>query len=133
MPPNDDSAKKPYEIAFEYRPRYIYVKVKSETASVETSLAVWSEIADHRSKTDLKRLLIETDMPESLSASEFFWVRSQSPAVDFAGYKIAVADPYPEKRSVNEFGDTVSFNRGVFTQTFLNFDDAEKWLLGSED
>jgi hypothetical protein len=133
MTPSEEFSKESYEINFEYRPQYMYVKVKSDRASVEMSLAVWAKIAERRTKTELKKILIETDMPKSLTAGEFFWVRSQSPAVDFPGYKIAIADPYPEKRSVNEFGDTVSFNRGVFTQTFTNFEDAEQWLLESED
>ena len=47
----------------------------------------------------------------------------------FFGIRVAFVDRHIEQQELNQFGETVANNRGLHSKTFINLEEAEKWLL----
>lgn len=126
--PNSDQSDS-YRISFEYRPEYLYVYVSGEHDSYEISLRYWREIADECSKNEVKKVLIDEDIPEAISMGEMYRLASEIPQLGFFGIRIAFVDRYIEQQDSNEFGELVAQNRGMYGKIFNDFNAAETWLL----
>ena len=68
---------KPYEISFEYRPQYLYVRVTGEQDSYEISKQYWQEIAGECKKSESKKVLIEEDLRENVSMPDMYQFASE--------------------------------------------------------
>jgi hypothetical protein len=126
--PDSDSPDS-YNISFEYRPEYLYVYVSGEHDSYEISMSFWKEIADECSKNQVKKVLIEEDIPEMVSMGEMYKVASEISQLGFFGIRIAFVDRYIEQQDLNQFGEIVANNRGIHGKIFNDVTEAEKWLL----
>ncbi len=125
---SSDSGK-PYKLTFEYRLRYLYAFVTGEKDSYEISKQYWQEIADECKKSGIKKVLIEEDLAENVSMPEMYRFASEIPRLGFFGIRVAFVDRRQDQQRLNQFGETVATNRGLFSRVFNNFDDGEKWLL----
>lgn len=119
----------PDNIVVEQRDEYIYVLVESKRASFEMGRTIWKMIAKECESSELLNIMMETRMPNTLTANERFLIRSELVDLGFSSYRIAVVDEDPQGRSKNEYADAVSATRGILTRAFMNFQEAEDWLL----
>jgi len=122
-------ACKPYRLSFEQRPQYLYAYVTGEEDSYEISKQYWREIADECKKLGVKKVLIEEDIAENVSMSDMYQFASEIPQLGFFGIRVAFVDRQEQQQQLNQFGETVATNRGLFSRVFSNADEAEKWLL----
>lgn len=120
---------KPFHIAFEHRPHYLYVYVSGEHDSYEISRQYWLEVADECNKSDYKKVLIDEDIEETTSLPETYQLASEIPQMGFQGVRVAFYDRFAEHQDLNEFGELVATNRGLLGRVFNNLEEAEKWLL----
>ena len=127
--PRPRDSSKLYELSFEHRPQYLYARVTGEKDSYEISRQYWQEIADECKKSGIKKVLIEEDLKENVSMSEMYRLASELPQLGFFGIRVAFVDLQDEQHQLNQFGETVATNRGLFSRVFNNFAEAEKWLL----
>jgi hypothetical protein len=122
-------SSKPYDLSFEYRPQYLYVFVTGEQDSYEISKQYWQEIAAECKKSDCKKVLIEEDITENVSMAEMYQFASEIPQLGFFGIRVAFVDRQSQQHQLNQFGETVATNRGLFSRVFNDAGEAEKWLL----
>ena len=126
---NTPETSKPYEIFFEYRPQYLYVRVAGEQDSYEISKQYWREIAEECKKSDCRKVLIEENLLENVSMPDMYQFASEILQLGFFGIRVAFVDLQEEQQQLNKFGETVATNRGLFSRVFGNSEEAEKWLL----
>ncbi len=120
---------KSYRITFEFRPEYLYVYVSGERDSYEISRQYWQEVADFCGEKKVKKVLIEEDIPEAVSMMEVYRFASEIPLMGFFGIRVAFVDRFTEQHDLNQFGELVAVNRGLYGKLFNDIKEAEKWLL----
>ena len=128
---SDQQEPVPYRISFDYRPEYLFVYVSGETDTLEISRRYWRQIADECSGSKVKKVLIEEDFPEAISMNEMYQLASEIPTMGFYGIRMAFVDSHLDQQHLNEFGELVANNRGIFGRIFSNRAAAEKWLLSA--
>ena len=126
---SDSPDTKPYQIAFEQRPQYLYVYVTGAHDSYEISRRYWLEVSEQCGKSNCKKVLIEEDIPEAVSLADMYQLGTDLAEMDFLGVRVAFYDRYAEQQDLNEFGELVAVNRGLYGKIFNNINEAEKWLL----
>lgn len=120
---------KPYQITFEQRPQYLYVYVTGEHDSYEISRAFWLEIAENCRKINCNNILIDEDIPETVSVADMYQLATELPQMGFLGVRVDFYDRYAEQQDLNEFGELVDVNRGIYGKIFNDINEAEDWLL----
>ncbi len=118
-----------YNLEFEERTDYLYAYVSGDKDNIEISTQYWREIADECRRTKCRKLLIVEDLKEMGSTSETYQLASEIPNMGFFGIQIAFVDQHIEQRPLNEFGELVATNRGIYVKIFNSIEEAEKWLL----
>ncbi|MEP6789318.1 MAG: hypothetical protein ABJB40_12845 [Acidobacteriota bacterium] len=126
---DDPRVVKPYRLAYEMRPGYLYVHFRSDTTDYEIIRQYWNEIIVMATSTRCKRLLIEKDISVESSMVDAFRIASEI-AVEFKSVKVAICD-WKTPLQVVEFEELVATNRGLNTRTFRQFSAAEAWLMES--
>ena len=124
-----NTLESPYKIEFEHQAEYLYVHVSGERDSLEISRRYWREIADECKKNKCGKLLIVEDIKEVVSLTEMYQIASEIPDLGLTGIRIAFVDRYIEQKTLNEFGEIVATNRGIYGKIFDNIAEAEQWLL----
>ena len=118
---------KAYTIQLENRGEYLYALVGGDKLTQEISAAYWREIADECFKLGLRKILIEKDFSQTVSAPEMLNMGVYLGGI-LANKKIAFLDRYGNE-DINELGQKIARNRGVIMKVFNNTAEAEKWLL----
>ena len=118
---------KPYELSYELRPGYLYVKLRSDANSYNIARQYWNEIMMMAARCNCKRVLVDKDIGTDLSTADVFRMASEV-AFEFRSVKLAVCDRHSSQQDI-EFGETVAANRGLDTRSFNDIDDARHWLL----
>lgn len=126
---NETESSKLYKITFENNAEYLYVYVTGEHDSYDVSIGYWREVADECKRSNVKRVLIEEDIPELVPMSDMYRIASEIPTLGFAGVRVAFVDRYNEHQQDNEFGALVATNRGLYGKIFNNIEEAKNWLL----
>lgn len=119
----------PYELTFDQRPFYLQAYIRSEIATVETSLSYLQEIADKCMALRYTRLMIERDIPATLSEPELQTVALEFDMMGIGDIKVAFLDERAEDPVPQQSGLIAGTNRGAWTEVFTNIADAERWLL----
>ena len=122
---------KPYLLIFETRPQYLYARVTSETISPEMVVEYLHEVTDKCRKLAHKRLLVERDIPTTLSESDIFFTGNEFSNMGIDGMQIAFVDERAANTDHLEFAMLVANNRGGHVELFHNVPDAENWLVPS--
>jgi|GEM_PF-1396370 len=124
MPP----LAKPYELTFQERSDYLYVRVASETITEEIAWEYLREITKRCSETNCTRLLLHRDIPETLEEGlqlyMAFNIQNMMP-----GVKMAVVNTYLSNEATLSFSVEIGRKHGADFALFNNDTDAEKWLL----
>src|SRR5258708_39635184 len=101
-------ATKPYRLAYELRPGYLYVHFRSDIMNYEIARQYWNEIIVMSARTRCKRLLVDKDISAEFSMVDAFRIASEI-ATEFNSVKLAVCDRQTPRESV-EFAELVATN-----------------------
>ena len=121
-------AVKPYKIAFEYRPTYLYAHVEGEKYSFEILMQYFEEIVEECRENNFRQVLVEEDITEITSMVDIFRTASELPRLGFTRIRLAFVDRHPKHKDLNKFCLLVAANRGMDVQLFDNVSDADIWL-----
>ncbi len=119
-----------YDLTFEFRPEYLYVRVEAETVSAESVTAYLHEITQKCAALGRDRLLIERDIPATLSETDTFFTGDEFAHMGIERMRIAFVDHHAENTDHLEFAMLVANNRGGHLELFNNITAAEGWLRG---
>jgi len=123
---------KPYTIAFEVRPGYLYVDLKGDVISTDVIRSYVADVLEECERSGMRRIMLYRDIPVILSEAEMFYTVNESLEA-LRGKKVALVNPHDELQKELDFGMTVGSNRGGQYGSFIDIDDAEKWLLEGDD
>ena len=124
-----DTLEKPYELSFEVRPEYLFAHVKAATATPEIILAYVREVIERARESGLHRILVEREIPVTLSVGDSFFTGTKLAESAFGRTKMALVDVHSQNTDSLRFGLLTISNRGGNVQFFTNIPDAESWLL----
>ena len=125
MSPTNEIHK--YKVTFDEQPGLLKVKVEGIKDSYEISIAYWREIGAECARLGASRVLVEEDIPDAVSYSDMYRIASELPEM-FRDITIAFVDRHAEQAELNEFGELVAQNRGVYGRFFTDTAAAEEWL-----
>lgn len=128
---NSENPNKLYTLTFEERDNYLYAKVEGDIDNYEVSSGYWREIAEKCKDLSTKRVLIVEDLPGDSSMAEVYLVAAELPNMGFHGIKVAFVDGHLDQQEVNQFGELVAINRGLYGKIFCDVSEAENWLLAN--
>ena len=86
---------KSYELTFEERPGYLFVKVKAERLEYYPAQGCLLEIAREMRGLRQTRLMIYRDVPSVMPRGQVFFI-SVKMAETFKDVKVVLVNPYPE-------------------------------------
>lgn len=122
------SPRKPYELTFEERPGYLFVRINADTITLETALEYLQEIADKFEELGTQRAILERDIPTTLSDGDIYFVIQHM--IEIMGdRRLAVVNPFTSNQEPMAFAALVSANRGAQYRAFDNITDAEAWIM----
>jgi hypothetical protein len=120
------SAEKTYTIEMDERGEYLYVLVSGDKLTSSIATGYWNEIAEKCFEIECRKILIEKNFKESVTAEEM--LRMADHVGDLLPHqRIAFVDRYGHD-SINELGKRLARNRNVMVQIFTDIDEAARWL-----
>ena len=125
----DEGNTLPYSLEFEHRPEYLYAKVTGSEDSRDISLSYWTHVAEERKAHNYTKVLVDEDLPEQPDLIDVYEIAAILATMGFAGTTIAFVDRQMDHMEYNKFAETVAVNRGLKGRVFIDYDEAEKWLL----
>jgi 3-dehydroquinate synthetase len=125
--------EKPYEIQYKYHEKYLSALVTGEKDSLEVSLMFWKEIFDECESRKYKRILINENFRNDISAIDMYILGEKLIEMAPKNISVAFVDEQIKQLEMNKFTETVVYNRGGKGKAFADFAEAEKWLLEQED
>ena len=120
--------EKLYNLVFEHRDGYLYAHVKGDVDNFEVSSGYWTEVAEECKRIDAKKVMIVEDLPSETSMAEVYQLANELPNMGFYGVKVAFVDGHIDQQEINQFGELVAINRGLYGKIFNNEPDAEQWI-----
>jgi hypothetical protein len=117
-----------YELTFEERPGYLYVRIQASAITEEIAKNYLREIAARCVETGCERLMLYRDIPEMLADAPLFFISADFQQ-QIRGTKTAFVNPYAANEDSFDFAVRVSTNRGADYAVFNTTSAAEKWLL----
>jgi len=123
-----EAENKPYELTFEPREQYLFVRIQAETINRAIALRYLNEIAEKCAELKLDRIMLERLIPATMSNTDTFFVVGDLPQI-LGGRRFAVINPHASNEDSLDFSALVGANRGARYRVFQNAEDAEAWLL----
>jgi len=127
------SPEKPYDIQFDYHEKYLSALVTGEKDSLEVSLLFWKEIFDECENKKYKRILINENFRNDISAIDMYILGERLIEMAPKNISVAFVDEQIQQLEMNKFTETVIYNRGGKGKAFADNTEAEKWLLEQND
>ena len=124
---------KPYELKFEHKPSYLYVRVESCERRPSSAVDYLKDITNHCRQDDCRKVVIEKRIPGRLGVWDVFSVATRFPLMGKKLTKIAVVDKYLERSERKEFSVMVGRESGLDFHVFTTMSEAERWLLDDND
>src|SRR6185369_14189829 len=122
--------EKGYSIEMDQRDEYLYVLVGGEKLNAAISVAYWNEIAEKCLDNNCRKILIEKNFKESVSAQEMLRMADHLGTL-LPNHLVAFVDRYGH-HDINELGKRLARNRLVMMQTFDGIAEAERWLHANQ-
>lgn len=118
--------EKSYSIDLEPRDGYLYAVVSGERLTAAIAAAYWNEIAAKCDQLSLRKILIEKDFEEGVTADQMLEMADHLAKL-LPDHLIAFVDRFGHQ-DVNELGKRLVRNRHVLLQIFEDLETAERWL-----
>ncbi len=128
----ENQDQKTYKLHFENREKYLYVFVEGEIVTKESAISFYREIFSKCEELGFIKVLIEENFKNQIPISDLFEVANFMAIASRGKTKIAHVDRQEKDHELNKFAETVAVNRGIYGKTFINSEEAEKWLLDIE-
>jgi hypothetical protein len=122
------SPRKSYELTFEERPGYLFVRINADAITLETALEYLQEIADKFEELGTRRAILERDIPTTLSDADLYFVVQHMIQI-MGDRRLAVVNSFTSNQESMAFATLVSANRGAQYRAFDNITDAEAWIM----
>ena len=126
-----DPSAKPYELTLEQRPDYMYAHISCGAINSEIVTDYLHQVIDRCHKKHCSRLMIERDIPATLSDTDIFFTGNEFAHMGIEQIRIAFVDSRVENKEHLEFAMLIANNRGANMKLFANAAEAEKWLQGA--
>ena len=122
--------EKDYSIEMDQRDEYLYVLVGGKKLTASISVDYWNEIAEKCDEIKCRKILIEKNFEESVSAEEMLRMADHLGTL-LPNHLVAFVDRYGH-HDINELGKRLARNRLVMMQTFDGIEEAERWLHANQ-
>ena len=122
-------ADKPYDLRFEERKSYLYVRVEGRAAAPSRAADYLREITNQCRKNDCRRVVIEKRVPGRLAVWDIFSVATGFPSLGSELTKIAVVDKNIDRSERKEFSVMVGRESGLDLHVFTDVSEAEDWVV----
>jgi len=117
---------KQYSISMEDRGDYLYALVGGEKLTAQISASYWNEIAERCFEKDIRKIMIEKNFEETVSAEEMLRMADHVGQL-LPNRRVAFLDRF-QHDDINELGKRLARNRDIMLQIFDSPAEAEKWL-----
>jgi hypothetical protein len=123
---------KPYELTFDPRPEYFYVRVTAATIDEDSAAMYLRDIAAKCRELNYAAVLLERDIPVMLPPGGlYFTTKGFREMMD--GIKVAIVNPHAELDEKMKFAMLMAENIGAQFSLQPSIDAAEDWLLANID
>ena len=123
---------KPYELKFEERPAYLYVRVDGREPRPGAAVDYLKEITSVCRRNECRRVVIEKHVPGQLGVWDIFSVATKFPLMGSKLTKIAVVDKHLKRSERNEFSVMVGRESGLDLHVFTSVSEAENWVTDDD-
>jgi hypothetical protein len=124
----DNPASSEFRLDIEIRDDCIRAFVEGPEDSLEISLGYWKRLFAECERNGIRKLLVEENLSEGLTAAETFTLCTELPKLATAPVRVAFVDRCADHDNLNQFGEMVASNRGLRVRVFPNIEEAERWL-----
>ena len=107
---------------------YIHVFFRGPKDSEEVSIRCYEELSKFIKGRGIKKILIEEDFPNQVSASEMYNVINTIPKLFPKNIRIAHVDRRHSDMDLNFFGEDIAIQLGIDGQAFHSVKEAKEWL-----
>jgi hypothetical protein len=121
------SIDKPYQILFEHRPEFLYVKIRCETTNYAISKKYWTEILAMQIRRGYERVLIDKDIVNSMPSHDVVMLVAELASSGCHDVKFAIYDRHYDPRRCG-FEEMVGTNRGLKVKICDSLSEARDWL-----
>jgi hypothetical protein len=118
-----------YELIFEDRPDYLYARITSDSIDDKMVLSYVQEVIDECRRTGNERVLIDRNIPKTLSNSDTFFTGAELAKMGIGQIRLALVDSRRENDQPLGLAMLVIKNRGGRLEHFRTVEEAEKWLI----
>src|SRR5688572_25423643 len=116
-----------YELIFRPREGYLHALIRSDTMTADMATEYLGRVAEKCDELYCDRVLIERDVPVTLSDSDLFHVTQYFFGL-MGNRRVAFVNPHAKINEYMDFGITISTNRGANFRLFNGVAEAEAWL-----
>ena len=120
---------KPYTLAFDEQPKYLYARVTADSVSVPMAMSYLREIFDECRELGYDRLMIERDIPEQLPTSKFPLLAHEFVRLGVNDLRIAFVDRRIDDLGLLRFAAAATRALGINVRVYRARPDARRWLL----
>jgi hypothetical protein len=120
---------KPYSIAFDEQPQYLYALVRAERISVEIARNYLKEILDECRELKYSRLMIERDIPARLPTSQFPKLAADFLRLGVGDLRVAFVDRRIDDLGMIRFAAAATRALGINVRVYKIRAEARRWLL----
>lgn len=120
---------KPYRLQFDERRYYLYSHVNCEALTVEIAREYLREVVAECRELQYKRLLIESDLPQTLPIRKLKFLVSELAGVETEGIRIAFVNNHPTNRRQARRRVLTPETEHIYAAAFATIPDARFWLV----
>ena len=128
----DRPSIRPYELKFEKRPSYLYVRVEGGDRQVGKASDYLRDITSQCRRSDCNRVVIEKQVPGRLAVWDVFSVATRFPLMGSKLTKVAIVDKHLPRSERKQFSVMVGRKSGLDLHVFTNVSEAENWMLNDD-
>lgn len=123
----------PVQVTTELKADHFRIEVtgtQSEQSYMKEVRERWKALFDHFRELGTHRILILSNVDGNLDTSKMFEIMREPEKMGWdPSFKLAFVELRAQDWRVRKFGENVGFNRGVYSNTFSNEEEALVWLL----
>lgn len=124
----DHYSSRPYQLYFEHRPDYLYAFVSSPTVDFKIARGYWVEILTMLDQRRYKKILLEKDIQQKLSAHDLFDLMSELSHSRCNTVTFGIYDHHYDAERCH-FEQMLATNRGMNLKIDSDLCQLEKWLV----
>lgn len=118
-----------FELAFEQRPNYLFVRVSGVNGRLDTTIAYWTAIAAEVRRRKPRCLMVHDEMlGETPPPEELQRLIQAMAGLGFEGVRVAYVEAHASQLPEVQHGEIFAREAGFQGRVFGNEDEAALWL-----